>query len=334
MAPSDARKEYILSATANYFGLSPTDAAVADLATSKQLDNFLDDGDTMLLSASVVRSGEGDTSKVDKIHLDNSTVVGHTRDDKVLVFFKVRPDVVTPANLHRDVLVSSMLDSPVSALYHALQKVYSPLLLKDRKWSNEFDPKLQALVTELEKGLGSVVRRSGGGGGDSGGKDDEDSSSSSDALSAILTPMDETQYWADVANSAKKREERERASAFWTALEPVAKEFSGLSNVALSDAEDALETSGNCLDDLWKLEGSHSFPQRRMVHLMDVISHAITRFIQTKCSALDLWRAPYSQVRNGLLNVPCLARLIEKSFSTFTFPYFNLKLFIYFSFDN
>ena len=36
-----------------------------------------------------------------------------------------------------------MMDSPVSALYHALHNVYSPLLLKDAKWSNEFDPKLQ-----------------------------------------------------------------------------------------------------------------------------------------------------------------------------------------------
>ena len=62
------------------------------------------------------------------------------------MFFKSRPDVVTPETLHQDVLVSSMFDSPVSALYHALQKVYSPLLLQDKKWSNEFDPKLQVLL--------------------------------------------------------------------------------------------------------------------------------------------------------------------------------------------
>ena len=62
------------------------------------------------------------------------------------MFFKSRPDVVTPENMHKDVLVSSMLDSPISALYHALQKVYSPLLLKDAKWSNEFDPKLQVTL--------------------------------------------------------------------------------------------------------------------------------------------------------------------------------------------
>ena len=80
---------------------------------------------------------------------------------QVLVFFKARPDVVTPENLDRDVLVSSMMDSPVSALYHALHNVYAPLLLKDAKWSTEFDPKLQARTTchglsrgDQKKGLG------------------------------------------------------------------------------------------------------------------------------------------------------------------------------------
>lgn len=44
-----------------------------------------------------------------------------------------------------------MADSPVSTLFHALQKVYTPILLKDAKWSAEFDPKLQGLITELEQ---------------------------------------------------------------------------------------------------------------------------------------------------------------------------------------
>ena len=80
----------------------------------------------------------------------------------MLVFFKARPDVVTPENLDRDVLVSSMMDSPVSALYHALHNVYAPLLLKDAKWSTEFDPKLQVRLTcwsrNCLKGLGSKLQ--------------------------------------------------------------------------------------------------------------------------------------------------------------------------------
>ena len=51
-------------------------------------------------------------------------------NDKAIVFFKVKPEVITPDNLHQNVFVSSMLDSPISALYHAVQKVFAPVLLK------------------------------------------------------------------------------------------------------------------------------------------------------------------------------------------------------------
>ena len=37
------------------------------------------------------------------------------------------------------------------------------------------------------------------------------------------------------------------------------------------------------------------YPQHRMVHLMDIIAHATTRFIQSKMSGMDLWRSNYNQ---------------------------------------
>ncbi len=58
--------------------------------------------------------------------------------------------------------------------------------------------------------------------------------SEADALASILTPNDESQFWADEANSAKRKDVRQRASAFWTALEPVANEFNKIETVQLS----------------------------------------------------------------------------------------------------
>jgi dynein heavy chain 2 len=52
--------------------------------------------------------------------------------EKLLVFFKIKPEIITLENLHENVFVSSMVDSPVSSLYHAIQKVYAPVLLKVR----------------------------------------------------------------------------------------------------------------------------------------------------------------------------------------------------------
>ncbi len=37
--------------------------------------------------------------------------------------------------------------------------MFAPVLLKDEKWSRTFDPKLQSLLSELEAGLGSVIRK-------------------------------------------------------------------------------------------------------------------------------------------------------------------------------
>ncbi|TRY75069.1 hypothetical protein TCAL_08574 [Tigriopus californicus] len=289
MAQSDERKDYLLSTIANYYRLPNNDPGITSLEKSDKLNNFLDDGNSLILSGYIEKLDDGGT----KIHLDNKAHVGLT-ENKVIVFFKSKPDVVTPENMHKDVLVSSMLGSPVSALYHALQKVYSPLLLKDAKWSNEFDPKLQGLITELEKGLGSIVRRH-----DPASHKGEDAEDSFDALSSILTPMDETQYWADVANSAQKKEERKKATEFWQALEPMSDEFSKIGTMQLQDAEDVLETCYNCLDDLWRLD-DWIYPQQRMVHLMNIIANALTRFIQSKCSSLDLWHSSYSQVEEAL----------------------------------
>ena len=47
--------------------------------------------------------------------------------DRVIVFFKIRPDVITPDNIMSNVVVSSMLDSPLNTLYHAMQKVSTGL---------------------------------------------------------------------------------------------------------------------------------------------------------------------------------------------------------------
>lgn len=53
--------------------------------------------------------------------------------DKVLVFFKLRPEVITDQNLHNNILVSSMLESPINSLYQAVRQVFAPMLLKVRK---------------------------------------------------------------------------------------------------------------------------------------------------------------------------------------------------------
>ena len=47
------------------------------------------------------------------------------------------------------------------------------------------------------------------------------------------------------------------------------------------EAEEILETCQNSLDDLWKLD-DFVYPQKRMIHLMDIIANAVTRYVQVR----------------------------------------------------
>lgn len=201
MPSGDTRKDFLVATTGNYFGIQSSDSVLDDVRSSKELNIFLDDGNSPVLAAKY------DTHQGHKsIKLSNYVEPSDTAE-KVLVFFKLQPKAITPDNIHQNVFVSSMLSSPVNTLYHSVQKVFAPLLLKDEKWSRNFDPKLQSLLSELEAGLGSVVRK-------------QDSSSrvanlgDEDNVGGILTPQDEFQYWSDASLSGYDLSERERASFF------------------------------------------------------------------------------------------------------------------------
>lgn len=183
----DSRKDFLLATTGNYFSI-----AVADLGGNKDtecLNNFLDDGNIFTLAAKKSGKGVSFTNKVPcidcivKLYQTNKTsylkygilmlqVDPGGNDDKMLVFFKIKPEVITPDNIHSNIFVSTMIDSPVSALYHAVQKVFAPVLLQNEKWSQKFDPKLQSMLSDLEAGLGSMMRKNDpsfrGGGRDTG----------------------------------------------------------------------------------------------------------------------------------------------------------------------
>lgn len=50
-------------------------------------------------------------------------VDGSDSKERVIVFFKIRPEAITPDNTLSNIIVSSMVDSPLNTLYHAVQKV-------------------------------------------------------------------------------------------------------------------------------------------------------------------------------------------------------------------
>ncbi|KAK2847119.1 hypothetical protein Q5P01_010118 [Channa striata] len=276
----DARKKFILATAGNFHGIEPLQSS----AESPELNNFLDDGNKFVLSISKHDS---------ELHFSNEIKASGDSEEKVLVFFKLHPTVITEDNLHQSLLVSSMLNSPINTLYQAVRQVFAPVLLKDERWRSEFDPKLADLLSELELGLGSVVRQSGGQSSAKKGRIEED-------VLGILTPSDEFQYWADLSDSAEKNSVRERASYFNEHFKPIQKEFTGLDGLSMSDVVDLVEQSRDILDDVWRQTDFEPYPQARMVRLMDVIGGALGRYVQKKLSGIKIFEEPFVSVKENL----------------------------------
>ncbi|XP_028320044.1 cytoplasmic dynein 2 heavy chain 1 isoform X2 [Gouania willdenowi] len=277
----DARKSFILNTTANFYGIKPT----SSWSNSLELNSFLDDGNEFVLSVSRHDSD---------LHLSNKIeTLAHSKE-KVLVFFKLYPTVITEDNLHQSLLVSSMLESPINTLYQAVKQVFAPVLLKDERWRSSFDPKLADLLSELELGLGSVVRQSGA-------QPSAKKANTEEDVLGILTPSDEFQYWTDLSKSAEKSSVRERALHFTDLFGSIQKEYEGLDSLSMSDVVDLVEQSRDTLDDVWRQTDYQPYPETRMVRLMDVIGGALGRYVQRKLSGLRIFEESFVSVRENLM---------------------------------
>ncbi|XP_034023634.1 cytoplasmic dynein 2 heavy chain 1 [Thalassophryne amazonica] len=276
----DPRKKFILTTAGNFCGLKP----LSSLADSPELNIFLDDGNEFVLAI----------SKHDKgLHLSNQIDTSGDSGEKVVVFFKLHPTVITEKNLHQSLLVSSMMGSPINTLYQSVRQVFAPVLLKDERWRSAFDPKLAGLLSELEVGLGSVVRHSGP-------KHCTNKEHMEEEVLGILTPSDEFQYWADVSEFAEKNLWRERASYFSEQFKTIEKGYGGLEGLSMSDVAELVEQSTETLDDVWRQADFSPYPETRMVRLMDVIGGVLGRYVQKKLSDLEIFRESFVSVREKL----------------------------------
>ncbi|XP_056138994.1 cytoplasmic dynein 2 heavy chain 1 [Lampris incognitus] len=276
----DARKRFILSMAGHFYGLKPSSC----LEDSLELNNFLDDGNEFVLAVS---RHEND------MHLSNKIAVSGDSTEKLLVFFKSHPTVITEENLHQSLLVSSMLESPISTIYQAVKQVFAPVLLKDERWSSVFDPKLSGLLSELELGLGSVVCQSRA------HQPSKTNCKEEDVL-GILTPSDEFQYWADLSESGEISGMRERAAHFVELFKPIKTEYEGLDGLSMSDTEDLVEQSRDVLDDIWRQTDYELYTETRMRRLMDVIGAALGRHVQRKLSGIKIFGEPFISIRDNL----------------------------------
>nr|XP_026693271.1 cytoplasmic dynein 2 heavy chain 1-like [Ciona intestinalis] len=278
----DERKDFITKLISTNFN----NHGNLKFASETELDSFLDDGNCSTLVSYL------DSEK--QIRLANS-ISGDTAKKNVLVFFKPKPETITLQNLHTNILISSMPDA-VNGLYHSVQKVFAPSLLKDNT-KGSLNPNLQKLLVDLEQSLGTTIRKSQS-------SSHVDKNQPEENTSGILTPLDECKYWHEISLSGSRLDVQERAQHFLEYLKPLESQFQSIDSLSLVDCMELVEQLQDSLDDIWKQTEFPAYPEARMLNFLTVIGDELCRFAQRKLDSefSSIWVGPYIAVREGLRN--------------------------------
>ncbi|WIA17572.1 hypothetical protein OEZ85_014399 [Tetradesmus obliquus] len=269
---------------------------------------FLDDATTNLLQVSVAKSANGQL----QVRLTNAA------DFPQACFYqlslcKVKPGVLVLADIPGGIALSTIANSPLSSLYHSLSNVYCPVLgieqagstcysKKQQQQQTAVDPRLQELILHVQAGLGKALR-----GADAAQAGDQAAAAVS--LAEILNPLDELQYWADMAGNPAMGVHAHAAAQVLRQLEPLQQQLAGLAAGSLEgEWEGALELVGHLGDALrqvWPLKmppAGWAFPQRRMVNLLKVLGAAFAAFVQRKLQGVDLWHTSFNVLKGSLIS--------------------------------
>ena len=126
--------------------------------------------------------------------------------------------MITSDNVHTNIFLSSMVDSPLDSLYYMIKSVYSPALRDNNNKNQSNQAANQQVQTSLNE-LEQVLRSSG----------KKSSSSSSSSMASISHPKDEIAYWYDISKStSSKTKDLERAKYFLQLFDPVKANFENL----------------------------------------------------------------------------------------------------------
>lgn len=166
--------------------------------------------------------------------------------------------MITPDNIQEVVLISSILNSPIDSFYHLVHDIYSPVLSNQQQdGKNTVDSKLINTLADLETSLKTAIRKLDG--------------ANLNKRGGSFSPLDEFQYWHDIAENGRQRAEKERAENFYKQFSSLTKLYENISNLALSEIIEVIETTQDVYDDVWKqLEYEPAYPQERMINLLEI----------------------------------------------------------------
>ncbi|KAE9115561.1 Cytoplasmic dynein 2 heavy chain 1 [Phytophthora fragariae] len=313
----DARRSYLAGLLRGLW--APRNTRLSEAKASQQaLTQFLDEVQCNVLHARLA-------SGSDEIRLTNALDDEEGgNNDETAAFLKLQKAVpLTADNMSTSVQLTSALQTPLQSLYQTVHQVYAPLLLRDDARASQLSQKLKDVLLELDAGLAGTVLIQGG-------RNDSNTTPSDggdDGLMSIATMSDEFAYWE--AMQADPRQAR-RAKKFSAAFDTVHQRFTDpLGNLSLDEMTDLLDDASNVADDLWRLDLARDqvYPQRRMNHLLGLVTGAINAFVLVKAKALNgsdkqadanVWQAPFHAVHQLLQQGVALCEKWRNSIESLT----------------
>ena len=246
MPPSgdlDERKARVVDCVRTLCRCDADEAAVME--TAPEVDTFLNDSSCRILQ--VFRRKGADLSVSNELRS-----VSREEHSGEVTFMKSSLDDITAENFSQTVIVNSTLQSPLDSLYHAVHSVYAPVLLRDPRWAARMSGAVQDLLTQLDTGLGGLVREG------EGGADGQES------LGGIVTPTDEFLYWEEVAS--RRGRGRTRAEKFNSCFDKMRGSFETLKGAKLVELVETIDEAEGVLDEVRKhpdLYDKEKYPQVR-----------------------------------------------------------------------
>ena len=290
-------QDFFLTSIESSLGFKLKAHSASYILGSPELQSFLSDDKVIIL---LVKHDSNDDSFQLYIEFESSK-----KFSSFVLFLKREPRKLTEANLHQQVIVFHIHDSPNDTLYHILNKLYMPLFLEKIELNPNSDPKMTNLILELSAELASSLNKQ---------KilpsllSDVDaiieSEESNEYLLSVLTPADEFNYWTHFSQQAPSSELRERAAAFKETFSSISKEFDSFNSQTFSQILDGLDTVYSSLDELWKNHNETPlYSEKRMCRVIEVCSNSLLNILKQKLSETispNVWNTEFSNLRDNL----------------------------------
>ena len=207
-----------------------------------------------------------------------------------MIFFKTSDEAITPENMKKNILISSIIDSPIDTLFHLIHNVYTPVLQIHQKQHSRtidvFDSKLTNNLADLESNLKNVIRRAG---------------NSDSSRKSTLSPLDEFQYWNEMSERGKTQEVKERAAFFYSEFQPLVKFYKKIETCAIHEILEIIEATQDAYDFIWQqVDFEPNYSQDRMANLLEITGMALLKGLLNKLSKIKVFEDNYSDVKEAL----------------------------------